>query len=280
MKASEVNDMIMIRDALSGIPGQGASMVSDISFRGGRSLGYDCGIPADPYATDVSQGGERVLIGDINKILQLIGTGLYMRQRGGSNEFDERVVEIDKGAKTDGDWGYPNGAIIDWWDGSTFRKVMCIKSGEGIENGNCTVGPDDPEHGVEGSGIRYWELVGIPSQDRFLGYSNVEPSQVAQVSGTASHPVYVFTRFARITVAFSATVSSYDFAGSSTYYNTIVFFMKKGDRLEIDYSSSSMSINGKTFSPGIGSISTNATLSNFGIHLVHVEKTLWQPANT
>ena len=115
----------------------GASSINEIVFNGGETgvLGYDCGIPEE-FASEVSEDGKRVLIGDMNRILQLVGTGLYLRQRGASNEFDERVVAIDRGSKGDGQhWGYPNGAVIDWWDGSTFQKVICIKSGEGDESG-------------------------------------------------------------------------------------------------------------------------------------------------
>lgn len=165
MTAEQFKQIVVMREALSGLPASNASTVSQIPFVGGDNMGYDCGIPPI-YASEApdelhpSRTGKRVLIGDLNKIIQLVSTGLYLRKLGASNEFDERVVEIDKGAKTESeDYGYPNGAVIDWWNGNTFKKVICIKTGIGVDKGNCKIGPDDSVHGVYGSGTKYWEIV-------------------------------------------------------------------------------------------------------------------------
>lgn len=269
MKASDVNEMAMIRTALAGIPASGASSVSDILFNGDSRLGYDCGIPENPYATDLKDGGKHVLIGDFNKILQLVGTGIYLRQRGASNEFDDRVVLIDKGAKPDSDhWGYPNGAVIDWWNGSTFRKVICIKSGVGENNGNCTVGPDDETHGVNGTGEKYWQLIEKPVQPSFGGYTNCAITDVA----TLSSGTYTFNKFAKIIFTWSGNITHRDFAGDLTSIGVMTIYVKPNDTMKI--SGTSVQIGSNRFSPGTGSISSNGNVTSLSLSYV-VGKCVW-----
>ena len=260
MKASEVKSMSMIRNALAGIPASGASSINEIVFNGGETgvLGYDCGIPEE-FASEVSEDGKRVLIGDMNRILQLVGTGLYLRQRGASNEFDERVVAIDRGSKGDGQhWGYPNGAVIDWWDGSTFQKVICIKSGEGEENGNCTDGPDDPVHGINGSSVeKYWQLVEKPTQQAFYGYeacSMIDVSTYDSVTHT-----YTLIKFARLTLRIYFTVYDPYIAPNLAGEGSMMLFLRPGDKISI--SDDSITINNKTFSPSISMISKSPSSS-------------------
>lgn len=280
MKASEVNSMSMVRQALSGMPGQNASIVSGISYQGEKRLGYDCGIPMDPYATNInaqnpSQRGKRVLIGDFNKIIQLVGTGLYMRQRGAANEFDPRVVEIDKGAKSEtGLYGYPNGAVLDWWNGSTFKKVICIKTADpniaGDEDGNCTVGPDDPDHGVSGTKERYWKEIGIEPQTpiRWV-YSTI--NSVSDFDSSTGE--YVIQRpalmYAQITVsAYIHWIAPHE----QIKYFLLVFYVNKGDR--VIYDSHSISINSRTFYPSASNITTvfdaNSRITDVSIYSVIV----------
>lgn len=271
MKSSDVNSMQMIRDALSGLPGEGASIVSDIAFNGGTRLGYDCGIPNNPYAKDVnalnpSNRGKHVLIGDMNKVIQLAGTGLYIRQRGGANEFDERVVQIDKGAKSEtGLYGYPNGAVLDWWNGSTFKKVICIKTADpnitGDEDGNCIIGPDDPEHGVNGTLTKYWKVVEIETQ-KSLSY---QESSLEDISSDGE-----FTKYARITVSISFTYSTPNSAPStSTQYIMMTFYVRPGDTYS--YSPGiSITINGNTFHPSERNIVSSTAVTNVSLYLSRV----------
>lgn len=268
MKASELTNMSMIRTALAGIPASGAEHINDVSFTGGTSLGFDCGVPADPYAKDLGNGGKHVLIGDINRILLLVGTGIYLRQRGGTNEFDERVVAIDKGAKSDsGHWGYPNGAIIDWWNEGTFKKVICIKSGEREENGNCTVGPDDPTNGVEGTGTRYWQLVEKPSQATFLSYSVCPITDVAHLdNGT-----YVLDKFAKVRLTWRASITHRDFTGQ-TFPCDMIFYLRPNDTMKI--ASLSVTINSMTFSAGTSSISSNGNVTGMSL-VMEIYKCVW-----
>lgn len=269
MKSSDVNSMTMIRDALSGIPGEGASIVSDIAFNGGTSLGYDCGIPKNPYAKNVnalnpSNRGKHVLIGDMNKIIQLAGTGLYIRQRGGANEFDERVVHIDKGAKPKGSlYGYPNGAVLDWWDGTTYRKVICTKIAASVtdQDGNCTVGPDDPEHGVNGTLTKYWKVVEIETQ-KSLSY---QESSLEDISSDGE-----FTKYARITASISFTYSAPNSAPSTlTQYSMMTFYVRPGDTYS--YSPGiSITINGNTFHPSERDIVSSTAVTNVSLYLSRV----------
>lgn len=158
-----------LRNILSRIPvmespfANGASTLRNILYEtSDAGLRWDSGFPDNPYAKKLSDGGKHVLLGDMNGMSNAASVGLYMRQNGGTNEFSETVLLVDKGFKgNDGHWGYPRGAIIDWWKGQndqsgTFRKVMCVKNGESTDEGNCTLGPDDPIHGVEGSGEKWW----------------------------------------------------------------------------------------------------------------------------
>lgn len=272
MKASEIKNMAMIRDALAGVPASGASSSNEIVFNGGEAgvLGYDCGIPEE-FASDVSGDGKRVLIGDMNRILQLVGTGLYLRQRGASNEFDERVVAIDKGNKGDGEhWGYPNGAIIDWWDGNTFQKVICIKSGTGEDNGNCTVGPDDAVHGVNGSGTKYWQLIERPSQQSFIGYTSGTILEVAHADGSGG---YIFDKFAKIFLSWDIKITHRDIASYTTSQCRIIMYLKPGDIMRV--SGSSVSINGNMFSPSTSSVSTNGTAIGISLDM-SINKCQWQ----
>ena len=273
MKSSDVNSMPMIRNALSGLPGEGASIVSDIAFNGGDRLGYDCGIPENPYAKDVnaidpSKRGKHVLIGDMNKVIQLAGTGLYIRQRGGANEFDKRVVQIDKGAKSEtGLYGYPNGAVLDWWNGSTFKKVICIKTADpnitGDEDGNCTDGPDDPEHGVNGTSTKYWKVVEIETQKRF-SYQASTLENISNVGGTS------FTKFARITASISFTYSTPNSAPSTHSQSSIMtFYVRPGDTYS--YSpGTSITINGRTFSPSSRDIYSTTAVTNVSLAIYKV----------
>lgn len=272
MKASDVNSMSMIRNAMSGMPGQDASIVSEISYQGGKHLGYDCGIPKDPYAMDVnaedpSQRGKRVLIGDFNKIIQLVGTGIYMRQRGATNEFDPRVVEIDKGAKSEtGLYGYPNGAVIDWWNGTAFRKVICIKTADpnitGDEDGNCTVGPDDLEHGVNGTGVAYWKEIGIEDQQSFSYVS----STIAGVSQNN-----VFTSYARITISVGFSYYTPNTSpNTSSATVSMIFYVKPGDTWSM--TGNSITINGDTFSPNASDIYSTTQVGNISLSISKVEK--------
>lgn len=123
---------------------------------------YENGFEADPFATNVESGGRRVLIGDINGMTVEATKSLFLRQHGGSTEFDKRLsdMDVESGGLSIG--GYPYMAVIDWWDADdtdrynttgVFKKVICVK-----EDGNCTVGPDDETHGVEGS-APYWQVV-------------------------------------------------------------------------------------------------------------------------
>ena len=272
MKSSDVNSMPMIRDALSGLPGEGASIVSDIAFNGGTRLGYDCGIPKNPYAKDInaidpSDRGKHVLIGDMNKVIQLAGTGLYIRQRGGANEFDKRVVQIDKGAKPESGegslYGYPNGAVLDWWDGTTYRKVICTKIAASAtdQDGNCTVGPDDTEHGVNGTSIRYWKVVEIEPQ-RSLSY---QESTLENISSGGT-----FTKFAKITAIILFTYIATDSAPSTRSQSSVItFYVRPGDTYS--YSpGTSITINGRTFSPSKRDIYSSTTVTNVSLYLSRV----------
>ena len=267
MKSSDVNSMSMIRDALSGLPGEGASIVSDIAFNGGDRLGYDCGIPKNPYAKNVnaldpSDRGKHVLIGDMNKVIQLAGTGLYMRQRGGANEFDERVVQIDKGAKPESGegslYGYPNGAVLDWWDGTTYRKVICTKvaASEIDQDGNCTIGPDDPEHGVNGTSTKYWKIVEIEPQKRF----SYQESTLARISSRGT-----FTKYARITASILFTYSTPNSSlPTVTKYSMMTFYVRPGDTYS--YSpGTSITINGRTFQPSARDILSSTPVTNVSL---------------
>lgn len=273
MKSSDVNSMSMIRDALSGLPGEGASIVSDIAFNGGDRLGYDCGIPKNPYAKNVnaldpSDRGKHVLIGDMNKVIQLAGTGLYMRQRGGANEFDERVVQIDKGAKPESGegslYGYPNGAVLDWWDGTTYRKVICTKvaASEIDQDGNCTIGPDDPEHGVNGTSTKYWKIVEIEPQKRF----SYQASTLARISSGGT-----FTKYARITMRISFTYRTHKAPSTTTMYTMMRFYVRHGDTYS--YSpGTSITINGKTFRPSARDILSTTEVTNVSMTISEVQE--------
>ena len=276
MKSSDVNSMSMARVALSGLPGQGASLVSDIAFNGGNRIGYDCGIPNDPYAKDVnavdpSNKGKHVLIGDMNKVLQLAGTGLYMRQRGGANEFDPRVVAIDKGAKPESGegslYGYPNGAVLDWWDGTTYRKVICVKIAASAtdHDGNCTVGPDDPANGVNGTLTRYWKIVDIEPQ-KSLSYRISSLEDISNIGGTS------FTKYARITMSISFTYKTPNSATSTATMSTMMrFYVRPGDTYS--YSpGTSITINGKTFRPSARDILSTTEVTNVSMTISEVQE--------
>lgn len=118
----------------------------------GNVFNYEVGFPeiySRKYTiADPEISGKRVLLGDINLIGNLGSRGLYIRQHGGIYQFDIRVC--------DKIGGYPEGAILDYWDvdSNELRKVICIKDG-----GNCYTPPDDVEHGINGtSGDRHWEI--------------------------------------------------------------------------------------------------------------------------
>lgn len=273
MKSSDVNSMSMIRDALSGLPGEGASIVSDIAFNGGDRLGYDCGIPKNPYAKNVnaldpSDRGKHVLIGDMNKVIQLAGTGLYMRQRGGANEFDERVVQIDKGAKPESGegslYGYPNGAVLDWWDGTTYRKVICTKvaASEIDQDGNCTIGPDDPEHGVNGTSTKYWKIVEIEPQ-KSLSY------RISSLAGISSGGTFI--KYARITMRISFTYRTNSATSTTTMSTMMTFYVRPGDTYS--YSpGTSITINGKTFRPNARDILSTTEVTNVSMTISEVQE--------
>ena len=248
MKASDIKSMDILRGAIAGWPASGAPTVSPISFVGNGVMGYDCGIPQYPYATDLPSEeepyneGKRVLLGDMNKVIQLVSVGLYLRKLGASNEFDDRVVNIDKGAKGESeDYGYPNGAVIDWWDGSTFRKVICVKSGSGVDNGNCKVGPDDAVHGVEGSGTKYWELV---------DYEPIRKYKYVETGWNDEDAIKnnVFQRYCLLSFIWQYQQENNHGDNNVSMYGYVTtgpIYVKKGDVLAV--SSNSFTINGSTF---------------------------------
>ena len=158
----------------------GASTIRNVLFEASADgLRWDNGFPDDPYAKKISEGGKHVLIGDMNGMSKAASAGLFIRQNGGTNEFSETVILVDKGFKSDNDhWGYPRGAIIDWWkaqgNSGTLRKVMCVKNGQGTNEGNCKASPDDPVHGVEGSGEIWWiDITYSPRSYRIVEASNI-----------------------------------------------------------------------------------------------------------
>lgn len=163
MTSAQLKTMLSRIPVMTSLFANGASTVRNILFETSTNgLRWDNGFPDNPYAKKLSEGGKHVLLGDMNGMAKAASTGLYIRQNGGTNEFSETVLLSDKGFKGDDEnWGYPKGAIIDWWKGNessgTLRKVMCIKDGVGPEEGNCTLGPDDTVHGVEGSGEKWWK---------------------------------------------------------------------------------------------------------------------------
>lgn len=112
---------------------------------GSRVINWSEGIPPD-YAMPYANSGKKVLRKDINAIGNIASRELYLLQHGGYHTFDDRVA--------DAIGGYPNGAILDWYQESTgwLRKVRCVKEG-----GNCFTPIDDPDHGV-GSGEAHWEI--------------------------------------------------------------------------------------------------------------------------
>ena len=248
MTAAEFRQIVLMREALSGLPASNAATVNQIPFIGGDKMGYDCGIPQYPYASELpdeehpSRTGKRVLLGDINKIIQLVSTGLYLKKLGASNEFDERVVEIDRGAKVESDdYGYPNGAVIDWWNEGTFKKAICIKSGTGVENGNCKVGPDDPVHGVNGTGTKYWQAVDFEEPKRYEFVTTDWADEEAILGG-------VFQTYCIVGLGW-AFIQENNHGQNNTTTNGYIFAeirAKKGDT--ISFSSDSVTLNGNTFS--------------------------------
>lgn len=217
------------------------------------------GFPVEPFATKIGVGfaGKPVLIGDVNGMVREATKGLYLRQNGGTNEFDSRVVQndVDSGSYGEDIGGYPEGAIIDWWDASdtnrygtlgVFKKVVCTKSG-----GNCTVGPDDATHGVNGSGDKYWAVVITdPPSNLVLGpgfaLSSADASDFVSYSNgqyTVLQPglIRVYCYYETISTDYNTTNVNFEFG----------LFVKPGDKIKnnggTNYSYMSVTFNSVTY---------------------------------
>lgn len=228
MTAAQLKSILSIVPSVKSVIASGASNRNEIPFTtDDKTIAYDTGIPKDPYAKSVEEGGKRVLIGDMNAVSNVATTGIFIRQNGGTNEFDERVVLIDKGTKVSGSWGYPKDAIIDWWDGTTFKKVICIKS-----DGNCTYSPDDSVHGVNGSGDKYWQIVNRKTRKKYTWESKSwsDTSVVVLSSGT-----YTFQTMCKAFLRISYNIRN-NHGGTnvnSTGYMYVPIVARGGDTLSI-----------------------------------------------
>lgn len=233
---------------------------------------FKTGFPVNPYATNKSDGGKCVLIGDVNGMAKEATKGLYLLQNGGTNEFSQSVSDNDiAGGVSDG--GYPFKAVIDWWDESAedryeqngmYRKVICVKSG-----GNCTVGPDDAVHGVNGSGTRYWEIVDTYPQTTVELIKTTFGDTSFVTSNGASIPTYTFKIPGRIAVTISCIATN---AHNKTTVNRFAMNIEvgAGDTLYANGgSSATVSLNGKKYTLTASDIVRYTPYSmSFGVSMV------------
>lgn len=232
MTAAQLKSILSIIPPVESVFASGASERSEIKFTdANKRIAYDSGIPKDPYAKDLTDGGKHVLLKDINAVANVATTGIFLRQNGGTNEFDTRVIDIDAGTKQEEQsWGYPYGAIIDWWDSgsSNFKKIMCVKTG-----GNCTIGPDDSTHGIAG-GDPYWIVVNQMERKRYVW----TPSSWSDTSiVTYSDGVYTFQTMCRAFLKISYNIRN-NHGGtnvSTSAYTFLPIVARKGDTLSISY---------------------------------------------
>lgn len=240
MTAAQLKSILSIVPSVKSVLASGASNRNEIPFTtDDKTIAYDTGIPKDPYAKSVEEGGKRVLIGDMNAVSNVATTGIFVRQNGGTNEFDERVVLIDKGTKVSGSWGYPKDAIIDWWDGTTFKKVICIKN-----DGNCTYSPDDTVHGVNGSGDKYWQIVNRKTRKKYTWASKSwsDTSVVVLSSGT-----YTFQTMCKafLKISYNIRNNHGDNNVNTSVYTLLPIVARKGDTLSISYTT--VTFNGTSY---------------------------------
>jgi len=244
MTSQQLKAILSVIPAVKSVFASGANYRSEITFSNDQKrIAYDTGIPQDPYAKDIeSDNGKHVLIGDINAVGNVATTGIFLRQNGGTNEFDERVLLIDKGTKGDtSEYGYPLNAIIDWWNGSTFKKVVCVKSG-----GNCKHSPDDAVHGVNGSGDRYWEVVNQIERKKYEWQLDSWNNQniVEYNSGTGTYTFKTMCK-AFLRIQYNIRNNHNDNNTSATYHTFLPIVARNGDTLSISYTT--VTFNGTAF---------------------------------
>ena len=141
--------------------------------------------------------------------------------------------------------------------------MICTKvaASEIDQDGNCTIGPDDPEHGVNGTSTKYWKIVEIEPQKRF----SYQESTLARISSRGT-----FTKYARITASILFTYSTPNSSlPTVTQYSMMTFYVRPGDTYS--YSpGTSITINGRTFQPSARDILSSTPVTNVSLTISSV----------